>query len=315
MTQSVGPLAQLKAASNKFHRSVTEWGVRLLTDPVKLYNPSEVTDVRRLKGRLRLGDVVLVSGNARISFVVKLLTTSPWSHVVLYVGDRRDLLTEEEKDEWIARFGEASLKHLVIDADPVRAVHLKPIDDYIGLMLRHCRAESISSDDIDRVVDIALGQLGREYDVKHIMRLLFFFSFPWELLPESLRRLTTDFTLSENDRICSRVVSEAFHSVGYPIRAAEIVRDRGALHSRALGFAMGIRYRGKSAAKLLAGGRVRAALNRLTDQRYTEIHLKGERHITPADYDLSRFFSIIKDTDDLAIDYKNARTMCPLPQR
>lgn len=310
----MGPFKQLKYASTEFLRSLSDWAVRHLTDPVKLYNPSEVTDVRRLKSRLRIGDVVLVSGNARISYVVKLLTTSPWSHVVLYVGDRRELLTEEEKAEWIARFGEASLQHLVIDADPVRRVHLKPIDDYIGLMLRQCRADAMGSEDIERVVDNALEQLGREYDVQHILRLLAFFVFPWELLPESFRRLSTDFTLSETDRICSRVVSEAFHSVGYPIRAAEIVRDRGALHTRALGFAMGLRYRGKSAAKLLAGGRVRAALTRLTDQRYTEIHLKGERHITPADYDLSRFFSVIKDNEDLAIDYKNARPMCPLPR-
>ncbi|MFN8389271.1 MAG: hypothetical protein U0136_03170 [Bdellovibrionota bacterium] len=294
--------------------SVTDWAVHALTDPVRLYSPTEATDVRSLKNRLELGDVVLVCGNARISSVVKLLTTSPWSHVVLYVGDRRDLLTEQEKEEWSATFGEASMKHLVIDADPVRRVHLKPIDEYAGLMLRHCRAEAITPDDAERVVDSALSQLGRMYDVKHILRLLLFFSFPWELLPETLRRFSSDFTLSETDRICSRVVSEAFHSVGYPIRHSEIVRDRGALHNTALGFAFGLRHRGKSAAKLLAGGRVRAAFTRLTDKRYTEIHLKGERHITPADYDLSRFFSIIKDDDDLSIDYKNARSLCAFPR-
>jgi hypothetical protein len=294
--------------------SVADGAIRALTDPVRLYSPTEVTDVKSLKSRLELGDVVLVCGNARISYVVKMLTVSQWSHVVLYVGDRRDLLTEQEKEEWSALFGEASLKHLVIDADPVRRVHLKPLDEYTGLMLRHCRAEALTSDDAKRVVDSALSQLGREYDVKHILRLLLFFSFPWEFLPETFRRFTTDFTLSETDRICSRVVSEAFHSVGYPIRHSEIVRDRGALHNTALGFAFGLRHRGKTAAKLLAGGRVRAAFSRLTDKRYTEIHLKGERHITPADYDLSRFFAIIKDRDDLGIDYKNARSSCTFPR-
>jgi hypothetical protein len=245
---------------------------------------------------------------------VKVLTTSQWSHVVLYIGDRQDLLTEAEKEEWTARFGAASLRHLVIDADPVRRVHLKPIDDYVGLMLRHCRPEALTVDDVDVVLQNALSQLGREYDVKHILRLLLFFSFPWEILPESFRRLSTDFTLSEDDRICSRVVSEAFHSVGYPIRHAAIVRDRGAIHRTALGFATGLRHRGRTAARLLVGGRVRAALSRLTDKRYTEIQLKGERHITPSDYDMSRFFSVIKDAEDLAIDYREARSFCPVPE-
>ena len=304
----------IKAFPSRVLHGITGWAVRMLTDPIRLYSASEVTDVKSLKTRLEVGDVVLVSGNARISYVVKILTTSQWSHVVLYVGDRRDLLTESEIEEWTALFGEASLKHLVIDADPIRRVHLKPIEEYAGLMLRHCRAEALRPEDAGLVVDSALSQLGREYDVKHILRLLFFFSFPWEILPETFRRFTTEFTLSENDRICSRVVSEAFHSVGYPIRHAELVRDRGALHNTALGFAFGLRNRGKTAAKLLAGGRVRAAFARLTDKRYTEIHLKGERHITPADYDLSRFFSVIKDNDDLTIDYRNARSFCAFPR-
>ncbi len=306
------PFQRIHAAGRKALEAVTDAAVRMLTDPVKLYSPNDVTDVRKLKTRLEVGDVVLVSGNARISYVVKLLTLSQWSHVVLYVGDRRDLLSTAEVDEWEARYGRASLEHLVIDADPVRRVHLKPLDDYVGLMLRHCRPEALKKDDVQRVVDCALGQLGREYDVKHIFRLLLFFAFPWEVLPESVRRLSTDFTLSETDRICSRVVSEAFHSVGYPIRHAELIRDRGALHRTALGFATGLRYRSKTAAKLLAGGRVRAAMTRLTDRRYVEIHLKGERHITPADYDLSRFFSVIKDGEDLDIDYHGATSFCPI---
>ena len=297
---------------SKIKAAFVDWAVHALTDPIKLYTPSEVTNLRSMKTRLRVGDVLLVCGNARISYVVKLLTLSQWSHVVLYVGDRRDLLTETEKREWSKAFGEPALRHLVIDADPVRGVHLRPIDEYCGLMIRHTRAEALNSNDLQRVVDNALAQLGREYDMNHIMRLLLFFAFPWELLPESFRRSVTDFTLSENDRICSRVVSEAFHSVGYPIRAAEFVRDRGPIRNTALGFAFGLRHRGKSAAKLLAGGRFNAALSRLTDRRYTEIILKGERHITPADYDLSRFFSVIKDREDLAIDYRSARTFCPI---
>jgi hypothetical protein len=288
------------------------WGVHLLTVPVKIYSPSEVTNIQALKLRANKGDVILVCGNARISHVVRVLTTSQWSHVVLYVGDKSDMLTEKEREEWAKRFGKNSLKHLVVDADPVRKVHLRPLDEYVGLMVRHCRAPALTPEDCDRVLDYSFSQLGRRYDVQHIFRLLLFFAFPWEYLPETLRRFVTDFTLSEDDRICSRVLAEAFHRVGYPIRPLEVYQDKGAFHETALGFAVGLMHRRRSAAKLLAAGKVITAISRLTDKKLTEIHLKSSRHITPADYDLSRFFNIIKNEDDLAIDYKNAATVCVL---
>ncbi len=285
------------------------WGTRFLTDPNQLYNPSEVTNIRALIDRVEPCDVLLVCGNARISHVVKVLTVSQWSHVVLYVGKRDDLLSEEEKEEWSKKFGHKSLQHLVVDSDPIRGIHLKPLEEYVGLMIRHCRSESLSKKDKEKVVEQALGQLGLEYDIKHIIRLLFFFGFPWEILPEFLRRFVTDFTLSDSDRICSRVLSEAFHSVGYPIRPVEIIQSKGTFQDKALGMALGLKNRGKTAARLFAAGRISKAFNRISDNRYV-ISLRGTRHITPADYDLSRFFSIIKDPKDLAIDYKNSRQIC-----
>jgi hypothetical protein len=290
-------------------RGVVDAAVYQLSKPIKKYNPGEVTNLASLVRRIRKGDVLLVCGNARISYVVKVLTISPWSHVALYVGDRRDLLKPEEIEEWRRQFGDRALEHLVIDADPVKGVHLKPLDDYAGLMIRHCRAEALSREDIDKVVQFALSQLGKRYDIKHILRLSLFFAFPWELLPEAIRRFVTDFTLSETYQICSRVLSEAFESVGYPIRPVEIVQKRSELHTRTLGLAFGLKSRSRSAARLLAGGRLKKALNRLTDARYTEVRLKSHRYITPADYDLSRFFSVIKDPADLNFDYRSAKLL------
>jgi hypothetical protein len=294
-----------KRIFSKLAKPFVDRAVRAMTDPVKTYNPSEVTNLRHLKSRLKIGDVLLVSGNARISYVVRILTTSQWSHVVLYVGDRQDLLNEEEKQEWRARYGEDALRHLVIDADPVRRVHLRPVDEYVGLMIRHCRAEALSKQDNIKVVDHALNELGKEYDVKHIMRLLFFFAVPWEFLPEGVRRFITDFTLSESDQICSRVLAEAFHSVGFPIRPIEVIQERGSIQTTALQLALGLRHRRRSAARLLAAGKVQKAYQRITDKELAMLHLKEQRHITPSDYDLSRFFSVIKDAEDLNIDYHN----------
>lgn len=295
-------------------RRIVSAAVAQVTKPITLYSPTEVTNVRKLKTRLRTCDVLLICGDARVSHVVKVLTLSQWSHVVLYVGDRRDMLSEAEIEEWSAMYGPACLEHLVIDADPVRGVHLKPLDDSVGLMIRHCRPEALKPADRERVVQLALNELGREYDVTHILQLLMFYAFPWEILPEFLRRFVRDFTLSEDDRICSRVLSEAFHQVGYPIRPINVIENKARMHNRALSVAASLKRRSRTAAKLLAGGRVKAAFSRISDERYYEFHMRGTRYIVPADYDLSRFFSVIKNPEDLKIDYRSAKSLVPLVQ-
>ena len=303
-------LSAALGAPRRAFSAVVESFVDLLSRPLKSYAPQDITDLHSIKSRLKRSDVLLVCGNARISFVVKVLSLSPWSHVALYVGDRRDLMKPDEQEEWRREYGEAALRHLVIDADPIRGVHLKPLDDYVGLMIRHCRADGLTKEDTERVSQAALGELGKAYDVGHILRLSLFFAFPWELLPEGMRRFITDFTLSESYQICSRVLSDAFSSVGYPINPVEVKQKRNRFHTTALGAATGFKSRRKSVAKLLAAGRFKKAFQRLADERYTEIHIRSNRYITPADYDLSRFFSVIKDPLDLAIDYRNARTIC-----
>jgi hypothetical protein len=287
----------------------------LLTRPGTPVHGADAPNIPALKETLRLSDVILVSGTSRISYVVKVLTLSPWSHVVLYIGDRSDLLTEEEKKDWTDQFGKESLKHLVLDADPLHKVHLRPLDDYKQYMLRHCRPDALTKEDKKKVADCALKQLGKHYDVGHIIRLMFFFAVPWELFPQGVRRFVTDFSLSEHDTICSRVLAEAFESVGYPIRPTYIQYGQGTLSRGALRISKGLRHRGKTAFRLLRGGKIGSAFSRLADDRYTEIHLRGARHVTPADYDLSRFFSIRKCEDDLNVEYWNARTTCAIDQR
>ncbi len=302
-----------KEISNKILNPILGKAVKAFTQAQHPPNPIDASNVFSLKERLQLGDLVLVSGTARISNVVKVLTRSKWSHVVIYVGDRRDLLTEEEKEEWGSKYGADSMKHLAIDADPIKGVHLKPIDDFAGYVLRHCRAQALDKQDCQKVVDVAIAQMGREYDIKHILKLLLFFALPWELLPAIARRKIRDFTLSEDDRICSRVIAEAFHSVGYPIRPLKIVKYKSQEKNKISSILSGIKNKRKTASKLLLNGKISPALKRLTRHNKTEIQLGAPRHITPADYDLSKFFVIIKDQQDLNIDYKDAKLFCPLP--
>jgi hypothetical protein len=184
--------------------------------------------------------------------------------------------------------------------------------DYKKYMLRQCRPEALTKNDVKTVVNSALSQLGKSYDIKHIFRLMLFFTIPWELLPQGFRRFASDFSLSEQDTICSRVIAEAFESVGYPIRPTYIEYGQGNISRNALRLSKGLKTRGLSAFRLLRGGKSKQAFKRLMSERYTEIHLRGVRHVTPSDYDLSRFFSIIKNPDDLEIPYKNANPICKI---
>jgi hypothetical protein len=182
---------------NKFQEKL----VLLLTSPGPAVHPSDAPNIENMLEHIFPSDVILVSGTARISYVVKILTFSAWSHAVLYVGDKSSLLLDEEKELWIKLYGENSIKHLVIDADPLMKVHLRPLMDYKKYMLRHCRPEALTKNDAKVVVNYASSQLGKSYDIKHIFRLMLFFTIPWELLPQGFRRFASDFSLSEQDTI------------------------------------------------------------------------------------------------------------------
>lgn len=52
------------------------------------YKPYTPSDFRTLCHHLKIGDVLLVEGNSKISTAIKYLTQSTWSHAALYVGDK-----------------------------------------------------------------------------------------------------------------------------------------------------------------------------------------------------------------------------------
>ena len=60
-------------------QALGEWLVSRITRPRLEYRRYVFNDPKRLKSRIRPGDVVLVDGDQRVSQVVKYLTMSPWS--------------------------------------------------------------------------------------------------------------------------------------------------------------------------------------------------------------------------------------------
>ena len=73
-----------------------------------------------------------------------------------------------------------------------------------------------------------IAQLGRRYDVRHIVELARFF-FPVSIVPRRWRRAALTFGSRDGRAvICSSMIAEAFTRVGYPILPEVTLADRPA---------------------------------------------------------------------------------------
>jgi hypothetical protein len=201
---------------------------------------------------LRPGDVLLVEGSSRISAAIKYLTQSTWSHAALCVAPPDPL----------AQPGlEASV---LLEADVAHGVQLVPLSKYAALHTRICRPVGLTDDEIERVLHFALSRVGYRYDVKHIIDLA---RYLWPTPPVPIRYRRRLLALGSGDptrAICSALLAEAYHGVGYPILPTT---------------------------QLLPPRDPAAAAD------YKEaLHIRHHSLFTPRDFDVSPYFEIVKPT-------------------
>jgi len=265
-------------------RAISAWFVRILTEPRRRYRHFGETASSTLKATVRPGDVILVDGDQRISQAIKLLTTSSWSHSVLYIGDamlRRDPVTRAEMHR---RFGREA-RHLIIEALVDKGVVVSPLAKYIDLNLRICRPVALRPDDLAVVLDYVIARIGLKYDRRNFWDLMRYL-LPFHLIPSSLREDALHFGSGrETETICSSLLAEAFGKVGFPILPVPLRRKPHTL-----------------------GARLRQqVLGRPTRRAYSG--LLRARHPTlcvPRDFDLSPYFEIVKfdPRSAAAFDYR-----------
>jgi len=174
-------------------------------------------DFEALRHEVRLGDVLLVEGNTRVSSVIKHLTMSPWSHSALYIGRLYDLESPSLRRLIKSHLIDVSeTSQLVIEGVLGRGIAVSKLSAYDGQHIRICRPKGLSHHDSQLVISHAVSALGKKYDVRHIFdlaRLL----FPWTLFPRhwgsSLFKSKTD----TKKEICSSLIAEAFEKVSFPI--------------------------------------------------------------------------------------------------
>jgi len=258
---------------------------RMLTKPRGHYNHLLRNDLEALRRSLRPGDVILVDGDQRVSEVIKYLTQSTWSHSVLYAGDEILRRFPGQREALLATHGRDA-NHMIIEA-LMDGVVASPLSKYASFNLRICRPVGLQSDDLRRVLDEVLAQLGLRYDVKNILDLARYF-FPVSLIPRRFRRRALQFGSGLTTQvICSSLIGRAFQNVGFPILPTTM-----------------------PGTATVAQRRLLDRLLRRTPPPYPALFRRQVPSIiTPRDFDLSPYFEIIKfnPVEASRFDYRRIR--------
>jgi hypothetical protein len=261
--------------------SVIDRAARVLTKPRRQYHLMHPNNLANLRGAVRKGDVVLVDGDQRISEVIKYLTQSSWSHSALYVGDEILRRFPDRRQRLVDQYG-IEAEHMIVEALMEGGVIASPLVKYAGLNLRVCRPRGLRADDLARVLDEVLPQLGSCYDVQHFLDLARYF-FPVSLIPRRLRRraLETGGALTKHV-ICSTMIARAFQNVGFPILPA--VEPAAAEAQSWMDW-----------------------LRRRKTHYPVLFHRQRETLITPRDFDLSPYFDVVKFNAVELVDFDYRR--------
>ncbi len=236
---------------------------RWLTFEPKPKQATPFCNFERLKYEVRPGDVLLIESRSRVSSVVRTITQSPWTHACLYIGRLHDVkdknlgnYLQEENSENIP---------LVIESQLGKGTVVTPLSHYKGEHIRICRPHGITPQDVEHVIDHAVGELGKRYNVRQILDLARFF-FPWTIMPRRWRSSLFQHHAGDATKtVCSTLLAEAFSSVKFPI----------------------------------------LPIIRLQEDKEVQFVRRNPKLYTPSDFDYSPYFSIIKyplfDMDEMAI--------------
>ena len=259
----------------KINSVLSRMMARHLNKKVTDYFYRIANNMKNLKKYIRKGDVVLIEGNQRLSELIKLFTQSHWSHIAFYVGDELIKNGSTHTEKLLDEFG-ARAKHMVVEAITGKGVIASPIDKYEFYNLRVCRPYGITKSDVREVIEYVIGNIGREYDNRNLYDLAF------TLIPLGLnpwKKKNMEIRIGNSDEFavtCSGLIAKAFHLVGYPISPAINVEEDE---------------------------------KKSITNEYPYGHNYSIRHfsqITPADFDLSPNFRVIKFNiiEDGDFDYK-----------
>ncbi len=275
----MGLFARFKA---RLEEIITLLLTRLLTTPLSSYEVRVPNSLENLKSQLRKGDIVLVSGDQRVSMVIKYLTQSSWSHTAMFIGDELRRHHPDRAKQLDEKFGEDA-KYLILEADNDEGVSCTPVSKYLNHNLRVCRPRYLRKQDFDKLLQYLFERLGHRYNFRHIFELARWF-FPVSVIPRRFQKAVLHYGGEhKHEVICSTLLARAFRSIGYPILPRVTVNE--------------VQLESSFMSRLLRrNGNAIRALYREEDPAL----------ITPRDFDLSPYFDVVKvnHVSEARFDYR-----------
>lgn len=164
-------------------------------------------------------------------------------------------------------------RHVLVEVDVGVGCISAPLSKYIRYYTRICRPVHLTEADRETVVRYMISHLGTKYDMRNVIDLARYL-FPTPPVPGRLRRRMIALGSGDPTRaICSTLIADAFEHVRYPIlpNVEHVVAKRQGI----------------------------------SEFRCEEIlHIRDHSLYTPADFDLSPYFMIVKPTIEEGFDYK-----------
>jgi len=258
---------------------ISRWITKhLMKEDLRDPNMAPMYDFDRLCYELRPGDVLLTEGCSHVAEVIKLVTQSPWTHSVLYLGRLYDIEDPEVRQKLKDHYDGDPNEQLILEALMGEGIIITPLKKYKDEHIRICRPKGLSPHDAQKVIGYGINKIGLDYDVRHILDLMRFM-FPYSFLPRRWRSTLFAKNAGEQTRtVCSTMMAEAFHSVRFPILPFAEKTEDGSIH----------------------------------------LYQRNPRLYTPKDFDYSPYFEIIKfpffGLDDVSIykrlPWKNEDLYC-----
>lgn len=243
-------LPNRKKIAQKMMAAASDW--LLKNDPPKR---AYLCDFAQVCQKLLPGDVLLIEGRSRVSRVIKLITQSPWSHAMLYIGRLTEIENPQLQSLIQEKFSVTADTQILIESELGQGTIASPLEKYAEDHIRILRPKGLSAEDSQKVVSYAIQRIGSQYSIRHILDLGQFL-LPWHLFPQKWRTRLFERSLASQpmEDICSSVIAQAFESIQFPI----------------------------------------LPLMTQNEKKEIELTERNSRLFTPSDFDFSPYFSVIK---------------------
>ena len=255
--------------------------IRYLDQPVSGYAPFSAPPAEILRRTLRPGDVLLIEGDSRLSTIIKYLTQSTWSHAALYVGDA---LSEKVRAKKAGPKQAGEEPRVLVEALAEEGVIAVPLSKYAHFNTRICRPVGLNDAQRRQVTAFAVSYLGRQYDLRYVLDLIRYL-VPYPPVPVAMRRRMLAIGSGDPTRaVCSTMIAQAFHSIGYPILPDPELP-----------------YEAAGAGYSVSPYVAREALQ-----------IRSEGLFTPRDFDISPYFEVVKPSIESGFNFRRwSRTKQP----